>query len=119
MEPVGTRRVLGIRVHHLVDSVVPVYQYGRAQVQARLSLASSPPPSHTRHSSTPAPSSRYRSGRLARTFARVLALIFFFFFLLSCGSVWKRVHRFPLPLTHPFVYLLSPVTPSTPKLKAL
>lgn len=72
MEPAGTRRVLGIRVHHIVDSVVPVYQYGRAQVQARLSSASSPPPSHTRHSSTPAPSSRYRSGRLARTFARVL-----------------------------------------------
>lgn len=44
LEPARARRVPGLRVHHFVDSAVPVHQHGRAQVQARLSPV--PSPSH-------------------------------------------------------------------------
>lgn len=42
LEPAGARRVPGLRVHHIVDRVVPVHQHGRAEVQARLSATPSP-----------------------------------------------------------------------------
>jgi hypothetical protein len=107
LEPAGTRRVLGLRVHHLVDSIVLVYQHGRAQVQARLSSVSSPS-SHPRHLSTPAPSFRYRSGRLARTFARVLVLMFFFV------VVWIRPGtRTLLSPLHPLTNCVSPLSRNT------
>lgn len=37
LEFAGTRRIPRLRVHHIVDRVVPVHQHGRAEVQAWIS----------------------------------------------------------------------------------